>query len=121
MIGPARREQEPGAPIDEWEPHELAAALQAEAPPHVLDVRTEGEFAQGSLPGALNIPLDELDRRESEIPRDGRLVVVCSDGERSAAAVMILRSLGITHATLLRGGLGSLGIVTDPDVEGDGV
>lgn len=43
----------------------------------VLDVRPEDEFAMGHLPGALGIPVDELDRRLSEIPRDTEIVAYC--------------------------------------------
>lgn len=108
-----------GQPIDEWDGQRLLAALEGENPPRIIDVRTEGEFAQGSLKGARNLPLDELDRRLAELPqdKDRRLVMVCSDGERSAVAVMILRSLGVPDAGLLRGGLASVGIETDTDVD----
>lgn len=43
----------------------------------VLDVRPEDEFALGHLPGALNIPLGELDRRLSELPTDREVVAYC--------------------------------------------
>lgn len=43
----------------------------------VLDVRPEDEFAKGHLPGARNIPLAELDRRLSELPKDTEIVAYC--------------------------------------------
>jgi ArsR family transcriptional regulator len=43
----------------------------------LLDVRPEDEFALGHLPGALNMPLDELDRRLRELPRDREIVAYC--------------------------------------------
>lgn len=43
----------------------------------VLDVRPEDEFAVGHLPGALNIPLAELERRLSELPPDREIVAYC--------------------------------------------
>ena len=43
----------------------------------VLDVRPEDEFAVGHLPGALNIPLAELERRLSELPADKEVVAYC--------------------------------------------
>lgn len=110
-----------GRPVEEWDGNRLRSSLSGPEPPVLIDVRTEGEFAQGSLPGAVNLPLDELDRRAHEVPREGTrpLVVVCSDGERSAVAVMILRSLGIGDAVILKGGLVTVGIETDADVDAD--
>ena len=43
----------------------------------VLDVRPEDEFRQGHLPGALNIPLAQLERRLAELPADGEIVAYC--------------------------------------------
>ncbi len=67
---------------------ERAAGAGAEDAPAVLDVRTRGEFAGGRVPGAVNVPLDEL----SDAVRAGRLdgmrgrpvAVVCAIGKRSA-------------------------------------
>jgi rhodanese-related sulfurtransferase/DNA-binding HxlR family transcriptional regulator len=43
----------------------------------VLDVRPEDEFAVGHLPGALNIPLAELERRLGELPADREVIAYC--------------------------------------------
>lgn len=43
----------------------------------LLDVRPEDEFALGHLPGALNMPLGELERRLSELPKDHEIVAYC--------------------------------------------
>lgn len=43
----------------------------------VLDVRPEAEYAGGHLPGALHIPLEELEHRLSELPRDREVVAYC--------------------------------------------
>lgn len=69
----------------------------------VLDVRTPGEFAGGHLPGALNIPLDHLDRalpgiRDAAGRRD--LLIVCASGARSARACALLAAQGVPAATL---------------------
>src|SRR5262249_4860962 len=45
--------------------------------PLLLDVRTPGEFAEGHLPGAVLIPVDELRGRLEELPRDRRIVAYC--------------------------------------------
>jgi rhodanese-related sulfurtransferase len=102
--------------IPEWTWEEVQQALAATPPPLLVDVRTEGEFAQGSLPGAVNIPLDQLDDRLAELPPDRVVVCLCPDGERAAAAAAILGLLGRT-AVVLRGGLTPLGIVADQEVD----
>jgi rhodanese-related sulfurtransferase len=61
----------------------------------LLDVRTPEEFATKHLPGALNVPVQELLSRLTKLgpgPRD--IVVYCRSGIRSAAAAAVLRSAG---------------------------
>ncbi|MBS1523531.1 MAG: rhodanese-like domain-containing protein [Bacteroidetes bacterium] len=62
----------------------------------VVDVRTFAEYADGHLPGSINIPLNEIASRLSEFERqsDG-LVVCCASGIRSNKAVNILKQYGI--------------------------
>ncbi|WKX73667.1 rhodanese-like domain-containing protein [Streptomyces sp. XD-27] len=72
----------------------------------VIDVRTPGEYASGHLPGAVNIPLDQLPRalpalREAA-DRSG-LLVVCASGARSEDARGTLAAHGVTAATLTGG------------------
>ena len=63
----------------------------------LLDVRSPEEYARGHLPGALNIPVQELDRRVAEAgPTDGELVVYCRSGHRSSRAAEILRQHGFS-------------------------
>lgn len=104
------------APIEEWSAAALERALADPMRTVVLlDVRTAGEFAQGSLPGAVSMPLDEIDARHGELEPEAEVVCLCPDGERSAVAAVILRSLGHRQTVLLAGGLEAAGIVTDPD------
>ena len=68
----------------------------------LLDVRTPGEFARGTVPGARNIPVDELRDRMSEI--DARdVVVICQVGQRGHVATRLLRAHGF-NARNLSGG-----------------
>jgi rhodanese-related sulfurtransferase len=61
----------------------------------LLDVRTSEEFARGHLPGAVNIPVQELDRRMSELePKDRPIVVYCRSGNRSGRAARMLKDAG---------------------------
>jgi phage shock protein E len=71
-----------------------AHRLVSEGAP-LIDVRTRAEFANGHLPGAKNIPVDELTARAAEVgPRDRPVIVYCASGMRSANAVRILKSAG---------------------------
>jgi rhodanese-related sulfurtransferase len=61
----------------------------------VVDVRSPQEFAQGHLPGALNIPHDELPRRVSEVgPPTTPVLVYCVSGRRSGLAAAALHAAG---------------------------
>ena len=73
-----------------------------------LDVRTAGETASGMIAGAMWIPLDELEARVGEVPKDGRpLLVYCAGGERSAAACEFLSRKGLRELFNLQGGFSS--------------
>lgn len=61
----------------------------------LVDVRTPEEFAERHLPGAINIPVQELARRMGELePRDRPLVLYCRSGSRSARAAKLLGDAG---------------------------
>ena len=62
--------------------------------PFLLDVRTATEFSSGNIPGAVNIPVDELRGRLSEIPRDRDIAVYCQVGQRGYLATRILLQSG---------------------------
>jgi len=66
--------------------------------PLIIDVRTEEEFEYGAFPGAINIPLDELEYRIDELGnKDRKIILYCASGARSAYAVQILRAYGFTN------------------------
>ncbi|MFE6177268.1 rhodanese-like domain-containing protein [Streptomyces sp. NPDC056464] len=70
----------------------------------VIDVRTPGEYAAGHLPGALNIPLHQLDRALPTLGRrTGEVLVVCASGARSENARRILGEHGVPALTLVGG------------------
>jgi rhodanese-related sulfurtransferase len=58
----------------------------------VLDVRTKAEVAAGMLPGAVNIPVDELQSRLAELPKDKEIVTHCRTGLRAEMGYNILRN-----------------------------
>lgn len=58
-----------------------------------VDVRSSGEFANGTIPGSINIPVDEMRERHTEIA-NMKVIVNCQVGQRGHVATMLLRSLG---------------------------
>ncbi|MGM0537603.1 MAG: rhodanese-like domain-containing protein [Thermodesulfobacteriota bacterium] len=60
----------------------------------ILDVRTPSEVAAGSLPGAEQIPLDELQLRMNELPQDKEIIAYCSTGMRAEMAYNMLKKEG---------------------------
>lgn len=63
----------------------------------LVDVRTPSEFVDGSVPGAVNIPLDQVAARLKEFRNKEKVVVFCRSGSRSARAKEILESHGIKN------------------------
>ena len=65
----------------------------------VVDVRSPAEFSSGAIPGAVNVPLDELRERHAEVPPD-HVVVHCKVGQRGFTAARLLQQLGHDVANL---------------------
>ncbi|HAJ38754.1 MAG TPA: rhodanese-like domain-containing protein [Chloroflexi bacterium] len=63
----------------------------------LLDVRTPEEFNSGHIPGAVNISVDQLAQRLSEVPQDKPVVLYCRSGNRSNQAAQILDRAGYTQ------------------------
>ncbi|MCA9137504.1 MAG: hypothetical protein KDB00_12120, partial [Planctomycetales bacterium] len=70
---------------------------------YLLDVRTESEFAAGHLPGATNIPVEDLRDRLDEIPRGQRVIAYCKVGQRGYLATRILMQNGFDVANMSGG------------------
>ncbi|MEZ6067896.1 MAG: FAD-dependent oxidoreductase [Planctomycetaceae bacterium] len=69
-------------------------ALDPEARPLLVDVRTVEEYGRGHLPVAINIPVDELRQRSGELPVDRPIVAYCQVGQRGYLATRILLQSG---------------------------
>lgn len=68
-----------------------------EAGARLVDVRASFEFANGHLPGAINVPLQHLDTRMGELePKNKEIVVYCQSGGRSQVAFEQLKSAGFS-------------------------
>ena len=70
----------------------------------VLDVRQDWEYAEGHVPGALLIPLDQLKTRLDELPRDQAIHIICRSGNRSVNASSILLDGGFKDVRNVLGG-----------------
>ena len=78
---------------------------QASHPDHlfVLDVRTPQEYAEGHVPGAVNVPHDQLASRLTEVPKDKDVVLYCKSGRRAGIAADVLAANGYTRLSHLEG------------------
>jgi hydroxyacylglutathione hydrolase len=85
----------------------LAEQLASSSPPNLIDVRTEREWNDRHIDGAMNAPLSHLADRVGAIPPDASLVVYCTGGYRSAIAGSLLRRAGRRQVADLVGGLGA--------------
>ena len=69
----------------------------------LLDTRTTGEYEHGTIPGAVNIPLDSLRDRLAEIPADKEIYITCQIGLRGYVAEQLLKGYGYRTHNLLGG------------------
>jgi len=83
----------------------VAEELASAEPPVLLDIRSPREWAAKHIRGSVNIPLNHLQERIGEIPRDRRLAVHCAGGYRSSIAASILHQYGMTNLIEMAGGL----------------
>ncbi len=86
---------------------ELAAKFSP-ATDVILDLRNFGEYSKGHVPEALNIPVDELRNRLSEVPSDKKIYVHCAVGFRGHLAVRILKQHGFLNPFNVTGGYTSM-------------
>lgn len=82
-----------------------AYALQ-QAGTYFLDVRTLEEYQEAHIDGATLIPLDELEMRVDELPRDEPIVVYCRSGNRSSVGRDLLLQAGFEDVASMNGGIG---------------
>jgi rhodanese-related sulfurtransferase len=78
----------------------------------VVDVRDENEVKKGTFPGALNIPIGELEKKMATLPKDKTIVFACSTGARAGEAYDTVKMLG--------GGVTAYFLDADVTFAGDG-
>ncbi len=86
-------------------PSELSARRATDQAPIVIDVRTREEYASGHIPGALNIPFDQVAERISEIDAPHGVALYCMIGPRARKGEAALLGAGYTSVLHIEGGL----------------
>ena len=105
-----RAEERPVSRIEAIDVAGLAALVDGEEPPLVIDVRNAGEFESGHIPGSVHIPYADLAGRAGELPRDRPLATICKAGKRSGLAASILQREGFERiAHVSSGGVAAWG------------
>jgi len=103
-----RRRRISGASTTMLSIDELADLLARDAA-RVVDVRTRADFdgEQGHIPGAVNLPLEELTTRMAELGsnREQTIALICRTDRKSAAAAALLTDHGFKGAKAVRGGM----------------
>ena len=89
---------------DHISPEQLLAAIESGHPPPIIDVRTQGEYDAGHVPGAKHIPFYEILARRAEIGAPSQTVVVyCAHGPRAGLAKFQLWAAGFDRVRYLDG------------------
>ncbi len=94
--------QEP-FPTISWE-QAIDLSKDKKSPAIFVDVRTPEEVASGTVAGSINIPLQQIQVRYKELPKDKKILIFCRSGKRSRAAAEYLTSMGYSNAYNVDGG-----------------
>ena len=70
----------------------------------LLDVRSNKEYEQGHIPGAVHVPLSDIGNKVKKLKKDKELVVYCRNGNQSIWAIKRLMGMGYRNLNNLRGG-----------------
>lgn len=70
----------------------------------ILDVRRPDEFADGHMPNALNIPVDQLSARSEELKNFSKIYIHCKRGGRAKTAFETLNGLGLKNLVCIHDG-----------------
>jgi rhodanese-related sulfurtransferase len=102
---------------EELSPSEVAEKLhQGSGRLLLLDVREPDERAMAVIEPSLHIPMREVPKRLSELPKDREIVVYCHGGTRSAMIAGFLEGHGYPHVANLSGGIDAWSRTVDPKV-----
>ena len=103
-----RSEGRPVSRLEQIDPDQLAARLEADDELVVLDVRDASEFASGHIPEAVHMPYGEIGERAGELSVERPIATVCSGGKRSGLAASLLQREGFKQVIHVgKGGVGT--------------
>lgn len=89
--------------VDEISPEELKHKLDVGEDVQIIDIRSSTAFAAGHIPGARNVPMNELPARIDDVEWGDDVVVVCPIGQSSVQAARLIESYeGIGDASGVR-------------------
>ncbi|MCY0892883.1 MAG: rhodanese-like domain-containing protein [Acidibacillus sp.] len=91
--------------VPQWMPIDVKERLKENKNLQIIDVREPYEYNSGHIPGAISIPLGQLQERHSEIDKNSEAVIVCLSGGRSSSACNFLQSAGFKNIYNLMGGM----------------
>ena len=106
------------APVPAVHNVDIAQQIADSTAPFLLDVRSPEEYREGHIPGAVNIPYDELEQRLAEVSagKEDEIVVYCRSGRRAGIAEAFLLAAGYKNVKDLDGHMLSwtaAGLVTE--------
>lgn len=93
--------------IDYIIPEQLKLAIDNQYPVFILDTRSSTQYKSGHIPGAINIPLDELEKRKTELPISKEILVYGASTDDDFKASVKLNDLGFLATYTLQGGFNS--------------
>ena len=93
------------APANNVSSGDVKAMLAKDKKVYLLDVRTPDEYRQAHLRGATLIPVNEIERRYFEVPKDRPVVVYCAVGSRSGMVVDFLAKKGYKQIYNMKDGI----------------
>ncbi|XVH32555.1 rhodanese-like domain-containing protein [Haloferacaceae archaeon DSL9] len=94
-------------------PADVAALLDTDTPPRVVDIRSAGAFDRGHIPGSENIPFGELPQRIGSLDGADHIVTVCPHGKASIQAARLIKSYEGTSDARVESMEGGLSAWTD--------
>jgi rhodanese-related sulfurtransferase len=101
-------------------PQELEARIAAGRAPLVVDVRSPQEFAAGHIPGAINVPYEEVGQRASELRGRGEVAMYCMKGPRARLGEVAFLKAGGESVLHVEGGYSAWAAAGLPVAKGAG-
>lgn len=98
----------------------IRTQVDSNSAPLLVDVRTPTEFESSHIPGAVNLPLNQLNQHASRVARDAseQVVLICQSGPRAEQAQNRLAAAGLADTVVMTGGMNAWASADAPTVHG---